>query len=148
MLLLMLFAQFVSTFLMIGIIWFVQVVHYPLMAYIGPERCTEYSRLHQARTTWIVAGPMLVELLSAIAILTLSPALRTAPLFLMATGLLAIIWGVTACIMVPTHAALLRGFDEQAIQRLVRTNWIRTIAWTIRGALVIWICSQTLVIGM
>jgi hypothetical protein len=142
----LLLSQLVSTLLMVGIIWFVQVVHYPLMACIGPERCTEYSRLHQSRTTWIVVGPMLVEVLSAIGIIVLSPALRVEPPFLVASGILAIIWLVTASIMVPAHAALLRGFYEQKIHRLVRTNWIRTIAWTIRGALILWICSQSFVL--
>lgn len=142
----LLLAQLVSTLLMVGIIWFVQIVHYPLTAYIGPERCTDYSRSHQARTTWVVAGPMLVELFSAFGIIVLSPTLRVEPLFLLATALLVLVWLVTAFIMVPIHAALLQGFNEQVIQRLVRTNWIRSISWTIRGMLITWICYKTLVL--
>jgi hypothetical protein len=36
------------------------------------------------------------------------------------------------------HARLGQGADEAALRRLVRTNWIRTLAWTARGVLVLW----------
>ena len=51
--------------------------------------------------------------------------------------LVAIIWASTALIQVPCHAKLVEGFDARAHRRLVDTNWIRTIAWTLRGAIVL-----------
>jgi hypothetical protein len=41
---------------------------------------------------------------------------------------------------VPAHNALSAGFDKQMIDWLVLTNWVRTVAWTIRGVLVIIFC--------
>lgn len=50
--------------------------------------------------------------------------------------LLAIIWISTFYIQVPIHQRLLEIKDTDLLERLVRTNWIRTAAWTIRGGLV------------
>jgi len=36
------------------------------------------------------------------------------------------------------HERLGHGYADGAHRRLVQTNWIRTIAWTARGVLVLW----------
>ena len=51
--------------------------------------------------------------------------------------LLAFVWGVTAVFSVPAHGRLLEGFDEVAHRKLVRTNWLRTLGWSVRGGLAI-----------
>lgn len=57
----LLFAHLVSTLLMVGIIWLVQIVHYPLLVSVGTEHFDRDAELHQSRTRLVVAGPMLVE---------------------------------------------------------------------------------------
>jgi hypothetical protein len=52
---------------------------------------------------------------------------------LIGVGLLAIIWLSTAALQVPIHRRLLDGYDEAAVARLVRSNWVRTLAWTARA---------------
>jgi hypothetical protein len=54
----------------------------------------------------------------------------------------ALIWGTTGLVQVPLHAALTEGFDPAAHRRLVRTNWIRTVAWALRAALVLWMVGR------
>jgi hypothetical protein len=53
-------------------------------------------------------------------------------------ALVLVIWIATMTTSVPMHARLGQGADEAALRRLVRTNWIRTLAWTARGVLVLW----------
>ncbi len=132
----LLVAHFVCVLLMVGIIWFVQIVHYPLMAYVGPERFREYSALHQSRTTCVVAIPMLVEALTAGALLWWHPTLLLSPWFSTAFALLLVILASTAFGQVPLHAQLATGFDETWIRQLVRSNWIRTFAWSARAILI------------
>ena len=129
-------AHLISTLLMVGIIWFVQVVHYPLMAQVGAEQFREYARLHQSRTTLVVVGPMLVEAITAMGLLVRFPTFRNSPVFLASAVLLVLIWASTAWLQVPIHQSLAQGFDEQGIQRLIESNWLRTIAWSIRGVLI------------
>jgi hypothetical protein len=137
--------QFVSTLLMVGIIWFVQVVHYPLMAHVGREHFCRYEHLHQSLTTWVVGPPMLAEAFSAIALLMHSSELRASPIYLLATVLLALIWLSTAVVQVPLHQSLAARYDDSTLRRLVRSNWLRTMAWTARGLLLGWLWYPLLV---
>ena len=50
------------TLFVVGVIWFVQVVHYPLMASVGRAESAAYVQAHTRRTAWVVGPPMLVEL--------------------------------------------------------------------------------------
>ena len=61
MLELILLLQAASTLAMVGLIWFVQIVHYPLFAQVGREGFSGYEQAHQNRTTFVVAPLMLVE---------------------------------------------------------------------------------------
>lgn len=124
---------------MTGLIWVIQVVHYPLFARVGAEGYREYQLAHQSLISLIVGPAMLVEALATGAILVTR---RDAPA-ITAAILLAIIWASTAFLQVPLHNALANGFDAQAHARLVDTNWIRTIAWTARGILALYFLRAT-----
>ena len=91
---------------------------------------------HARRTTWVVAPPMLLELgTGAWLVLRPSPFFPV-PAAWMGLGLLAVVWLATFFLQVPEHGRLERGFDPAAHRRLVRGNWVRTIAWTLRGVVV------------
>lgn len=122
----------VTTVLMTGLIWFVQVVHYPLMKRISKEEFIEYEREHMRRTTWVVAPLMLLEAGSAMTLPVFVEGGTDRILAWFGLILLLAIWASTACLQVPCHRRLSSRFDATAIQRLIQTNWIRTIAWTLR----------------
>lgn len=124
---------------MTGLIWVIQVVHYPLFARVGAEGYRDYQLAHQSLISVIVGPAMLVEALATAAILLTR---RDAPA-VAAAALLAIIWASTAFLQVPMHNALANGFDAQAHARLVDTNWIRTVAWTARGVLALYFLRAT-----
>lgn len=128
-----------ATWFMTGLIWVIQVVHYPLFARVGAEGYRDYQLAHQSLISLIVGPAMLVEALATAAILATR---RDAPA-ITAAILLAIIWASTAFLQVPMHNALANGFDAQAHARLVDTNWIRTIAWTARGILALYFLRAT-----
>ncbi len=120
---------------MTGLIWFVQMVHYPLFASVGAREFAGYERKHTHLTALVVGPPMLVEAASSLGLVFL-PSGRQAP-WAVGTGLalVALIWLSTAAIQVPCHARLEGGFDSRIHRRLVRSNWIRTLAWTLRSCL-------------
>ena len=41
--------------------------------------------------------------------------------------------GTTAFVSAPLHGRLQNGYDSALLSRLIRTNWLRTAAWTARG---------------
>ena len=125
-----------ATWFMTGLIWFVQIVHYPLFARIGQTGYRDYQLAHQRLTTFVVGPAMLIEAATAALILLANYNAATGA----ATGaaLLAIAWASTAFLQVPMHNILSQGFNAKAHARLVQTNWIRTIAWSARGALALY----------
>lgn len=124
--------ELASALFMTGLVWFVQVVHYPLFAKVSGDYAG-YQSEHMARTTWVVAVPMLAELGAGVllAIAAVGPSWQRWP----ATVLLIVVWLSTLLLQVPAHDVLVRGFEASAHARLVSTNWIRTFAWTARAAL-------------
>ncbi|MFG0260045.1 MAG: hypothetical protein ACF8LK_06800 [Phycisphaerales bacterium JB041] len=140
-----------ATWIMTGLIWFVQLVHYPLMARVGREGWTDYERAHQARTTWIVAPVMLVEVLSAVWLLIAAhsevgpPEVSAAvPALWVSASLLVVVWASTFLIQVPLHARLSGAYSDRAHALLVRSNWLRTAAWTGRAVLLVLVVHSAL----
>lgn len=120
-----------ATLFMTGLIWFVQVVHYPLFGAVGQQGFPGYEQSHARLTTFVVGPPMLVEAATALLLAALRPHWIT----YLGLALLAVIWISTAALQVPAHNALGSGFDAAVHSRLVTTNWIRTVAWTARAVL-------------
>jgi hypothetical protein len=118
------------TWCLVGLIWIIQVVHYPLFKEVGGERFVGYHRRHMALVTWVVGPLMLAESASAGLLLFLG---ERSPLFLASLVLLAGVWASTAFIQVPLHRKLTLGADHAVIARLVSTNAWRTLGWTLRG---------------
>ena len=131
-------AHCAATLYMTGVIWFVQVVHYPLLAKIGVVEFSSYEQRHTALTTWVVAPPMLLELAIALLLIWFRPLGVLNVQVWIGLGLLAVIWISTFLVQVPCHEALSKVFDDAVHQRLVWTNWLRTAAWSLRGCLVLW----------
>ena len=112
------------------------MVHYPLFELIDDPR---FAASHATRTTYVVAPLMLVELAGSLALL------RTAwrPDFIRVgeawsgAALTGAIWLSTALLQVPLHNRLQARHSVVDARRLVATNWVRTLAWTIRAALVL-----------
>lgn len=129
-------AHVVSTLAMLGLIWFVQVVHYPLFGKVGLADFSLYEAEHQRLTTFVVAPLMLVELLTAAALIWFAP--KALPMSLIGTNaaLIALIWASTFFWQVPLHVQLAEQFSETAHSQLVNSNWLRTIAWSVRAGIV------------
>ena len=111
-----------ATLFLVGLIWFVQIVHYPLMARVPVSECAAYEHEHQNRTTGVVAPTMLIEALTAVMLLVDVPPGSGRILPAIGITLLAVIWLSTFLVQVPLHARLGTGFDAVAHRRLVFSN--------------------------
>jgi hypothetical protein len=127
----------VVTCVMAGIMWFVQIVYYPNLAVVGRDAFVFYQREHVRRVTAIAWTMLFLELISGLA-LACVPHSGWIWGSLIANALLLLgIWWSTFFVQVPLHHRLEQGWDEGAHLRLVRTNWFRTVVYTLRGAVVI-----------
>ncbi|MFM7133045.1 MAG: hypothetical protein ACKO0W_01870, partial [Planctomycetota bacterium] len=135
---LVLVLNLVATLYMTGLIWFVQVVHYPLFASVGEPGFAAYSQRHQSLTTMVVGPPMLLEALTAGLLLLVRPAGIPAWTAWAGVTLVGAIWISTAALQIPAHARLASGLDLATVRDLVGTNWIRTAGWSLRAMLASW----------
>lgn len=124
-----------ATWALVGLIWTVQVVHYPLFALVGGEQFRRYHARHTRLITWIVAPLMAVELVTA-SLLVIDGA--RAPWLLVSLGPLLFNWLATWRVQIPLHHRLAAGFDADAHRGLVASNWWRTGAWSLRGGCVLY----------
>jgi hypothetical protein len=133
------FLHFASVAFMTGLIWLIQLVHYPLMDRVSSAEFTAFHTAHSTRITFIVGPAMILELATAAGLILAAWAGKF-PQGL-AWTCLALTIGVfasTALLSVPQHAILGSGFNEAAHARLVSTNWVRTILWTAHLVIVVW----------
>src|SRR4051812_47184292 len=72
--LLVLLLHAAATWTMVGIIWFVQIVHYPLFARVGAAQFPAYEGAHSSLTTAVVAAPMLIEASTSVLLVWQRPA--------------------------------------------------------------------------
>ena len=134
-------AHLFSTLFMTGVIWFAQAVHYPLLGRVGREAFVEYEKENTRLTGWVVIPMLAVELFTALLLLWRQPeGLSPSNAWLNAL-LLGVIWLSTFILQGPYHLRLVKGFDLIVWLSLVRTNRIRTAAWTARGILLLFILA-------
>ena len=134
-------AHAAATLVMVGVIWIVQVVHYPLFARVGGDFAA-YADGHSRRISWVVGPPMLIEASTGLAIAIRPPGGVSSTLAWTGLALIGVLWLSTALLQVPEHQRLGRGFDAPAHRRLVLGNWVRTVAWSARGVLVLVLLTQ------
>lgn len=145
---LILLAKLASTLMLVGLIWFVQVVHYPQFACVGADRFTQYQSEHVRLTKWVVALPMLVEAVTSVVLVWKPPSQNLELACWAGLSMVIVIWVSTTLLQVPRHNALATGFDSKAHRGLVLSNWIRTVAWSLRGVLVLVLVNQTVGRGL
>ena len=134
------YAHLISTIFMAGLIWFVQIVHYPLFHKVDSDRSVSYALAHQRRTSWVVGLPMSVEGISTIWRFIDPVNGRLLPLV---GGLILVrIHLSTIFLQVPKHASLTNGYSPQVVDQLIKTNWIRTIGWSARVVVAIAITAS------
>jgi hypothetical protein len=120
---------------MTGVAWFVEVVHYPLFARVGPDAWADYHRRHSDRTTLVVAPGLLAELGGAAWVVLDRPAGVGAAAAWGALGLGVLAWAITGLAAVPAHRRLAGGWEPGPASALARANLARTLAWTAHAAL-------------
>ena len=128
--------------MMSGIIWFVQIVHYPLFKSLSEEDFIDYQSKHVKLTGNIVGPFMLIELIVSIYVALWNTHNELAYLVWSNFGLLISIWLSTFFLQVPLHNRLLEGFDHRVHVSLVRGNWIRTCAWTMKMVLSLFLVKR------
>ena len=126
-----------STWFMVGLIWFVQIVHYPLFGYVGSKEFETFHEHHKTLITPVVGFVMIVELVTTGILIFQIPVGIPNWTVIVGIILIGVIWISTLFLQIPYHNKLSSKFDKNVIMMLVNTNWIRTICWSLRGIIVL-----------
>ncbi|MGY6499444.1 MAG: hypothetical protein ACXIVQ_00895 [Acidimicrobiales bacterium] len=111
-----------ATWGMVGVIWMVQLVQYPMLAGHPPETATAAMADHQRRISWVVGPLMAVEGVTALVLLVERPEIMGSVEAWAAATLLGIALLSTALVQVPLHSRLAEAHDIETAQRLVLTS--------------------------
>lgn len=129
-----------SSLFLCGLIWVIQILHYPFFAHLERENYTKYQQRHMYLISFLVIPMMLMELITSV-LLVLQPSDFRIE-FIIGLILVLLIWSSTFFVQMPIHQKLLQGYDRAAIQKLISTNWIRTILWTAKSVLTLYIAFE------
>ena len=130
----MLILHLIATSVMVGVIWIIQLVHYPSFHFIELKQYTTFQRFHMSRISYVVIPAMLTELFTLILIVISMDQIDT--LVLASAILLIFIWLMTAVFFSGVHQKLTLGYDQTVVDKLVKLNWGRTLLWTLRLLLI------------
>ena len=130
----MLITHLIATSVMVGVIWIIQLVHYPSFHFIELNQYTTFQRFHMSRISYVVIPAMLTELFTLILIIISMD--QVDPIILASALLLTVIWLMTAVFFSGVHQKLTLGYDKAVVEKLVKLNWGRTLLWTVRLLLV------------
>ena len=130
----MLAIHLVLASIMVGVIWVIQLVHYPSFRFTDREKYVSFQIFHMRNISFIVVPIMILEFLSGLLLVLYHS--NHESLLRISFILLLIIWLVTALFFAQIHQKLSKGYDETLVRKLVSFNWIRTLLWTIRTIII------------
>ena len=130
-----LLGHLIFTSIMTGVIWVIQIVHYPSFHFIEKELYTAFQKFHMNKISIIVIPIMLAELITGM-MLFLDKSSKS-PFLIISLIILVLIWLITGVFFSKAHNELITGYQELVVNQLVVMNWIRTLLWTLRLLLLI-----------
>lgn len=141
----MIIAHVIATFFMVGLIWTIHYIHYPLFAYVGESTYPAFQAEHVERIGKLLFVPWMTEGMTLLGVGALAffggrKELRI-PSLLNGLGM-SIVLVISGFWSAPAHGELSDGFDASVHSRLMNANLIRTIAWTICGVSAVWILTK------
>ena len=121
--------------IMVGVIWVVQLVHYPSFNYVEKQRYSNFQSFHMMRISYVVIPVMLAELLTLVLLVYSMDEIDIA--LVLSGTILLMIWFITAIFFSKTHQKLTLGYNKSVVCDLIKMNWSRTILWTFRLILLV-----------
>lgn len=124
----------VCTWALIGLVWTIQLTHYPTFHHISELKWKRFHKHHTFSISLVVMPLMLIEIGATIIAVYYS----ATGINILALILVIGVWLNTFLQAVPLHNQLASAKNRQMIDQLVRVNWIRTLLWTAKGGILLY----------
>ena len=122
--------HFLATSIMVGVIWVIQLLHYPSFHFIQKSDYSKFQQFHMSRISFIVVPAMIIEFITGIMMLQFG--FSSNFLFISSLFILLVIWVITLVFFTKMHQGLISGYNKLIVDRLISINWSRTLLWSIR----------------
>ncbi len=130
------FFHLIFSAIMVGVIWVIQLVHYPSFHFIDKDIYDSFQKFHMNKISIIVIPVMILELVTGFLLLIGN---SKNILIIISFGILILIWGITGLFFSDAHGKLILGYNELIVNKLVSMNWIRTVLWTFKMILLLYL---------
>ncbi len=125
----MLVTNLIVSSMLCCLIWIIQILHYPSFRFVEQKNFTNFEAFHTKSISYIVMPLMLIELAVSVYLAYTSP---DNTLILSSMIIVVLIWLSTFIFSVPCHHHLEKEYNSVVIEKLISTNWPRTIGWTLK----------------
>ena len=129
------FIQIVCNSYLVSLVIMTQFITYPTFLDIDKDKFSDYHRKYVNNISFIVAPVMLIELFT----LSLIAYFSSEFLIIKSLFLLLVIWLTTFFIMIPSHNRISKSFNIKEIKSLINYNWLRTILWSFKLLVIIFL---------
>ena len=130
------FFHLIFSAIMVGVIWVIQLVHYPSFHFIDKDIYDSFQKFHMNKISIIVIPVMILELATGFLLLIGN---SKNILIIISFGILILIWVITGLFFSDAHGKLISGYNELIVNKLVSMNWIRTALWTFKMILLLYL---------
>ena len=125
----------ISNAIMIGVISITQLITYPSFLKIQRDKFPDFHKNYVRAISFVAVPAMVLELFTLIYM-----NIYISNLILMKSLLVLImLWLITFIIIVPIHNQLSKEFNQEKIISIIRYNWIRTVLWTSKIFIILYI---------
>ena len=133
----------------LGMTWVLQLMHYPLYHNVGAAEFSAYIRANNRKAVFPAILPAVATLASSILLFWQRVDVVTTRQAIVAVALNVVVLLSTAVWQGRLHRQLAEtGKSETTVAVLVRTNWIRTGAFTAQAALALQMLTEALTVGV
>lgn len=120
--------RLVADFGLLVLIWLVQLIIYPGFQYYNQHNLFKWHKVYTPRITVIVAPLMFLQMGTSLYMLFFEFSLFSLIYFILVLS----VWISTFLYFVPLHHKIETHTDvKTSINKLIRSNWIRTLQWTL-----------------
>ena len=124
--------QLFCSLFMTGALWIKQIVMYPSLALIPSESFSCFEILRQKRVKWVLYPVVGTELFTGLVLMT-----QDSWIFKANFALILFIWFISFTVYYPIMRKLREGKDDELINNLVKINWLKTVAWSVKSILLL-----------
>ena len=114
------------------LIWIVQLTIYPSFQFMSAEQLIQWHAKYTERMAWI-AGPLI---LFQTTIISIQIVLEISIINILSGIIVGVTWILTYFVSIPLHRTISKdGGSLVELNKLVNTNWYRTICWSVLFAI-------------